>query len=138
MRPEWQAQIDGLLTQYRQMQANLGHVRQKMTEVSATAQSPDGLISATVGYRGDLTALEIDPRALRPADPQALADSIVAATQAAVEQVREEIHEVMAPAIPDPELLSRVSRDVARSGTGRPRTDPRDLMGAADLIEERP
>ncbi|WP_158848873.1 YbaB/EbfC family nucleoid-associated protein [Saccharothrix deserti] len=40
-------------------------VQQGMAEIRATADSPDGLITATVGGRGELLDLEPNPRVYR-------------------------------------------------------------------------
>jgi hypothetical protein len=39
-----------------------------MAELTGTAESPDGLVKATVDFRGSLTKLEFNPRPVRTID----------------------------------------------------------------------
>lgn len=58
-------------------------LRDELATVEATADSPDGLIQATVDGRGRLLTLTLSPRIYRELSSQALADSIVDTIQAA-------------------------------------------------------
>jgi DNA-binding protein YbaB len=111
MRPELQAHIDELLGQYRQLRDNLGRMQQEMTELTATVQSQDGMVRATVGYRGDLTKLDINPRAYRVLDTVSLAELIVETTARATAEVRAQIHALVAPNLPDVAGLSGMGGD---------------------------
>ncbi|MDT5024550.1 MAG: hypothetical protein QOE61_976 [Micromonosporaceae bacterium] len=111
MRPEWQAHIDELLQQYRQVRDNLGQMQREMTELTATAESPGGAVRATVDYRGNLTKLEINPRAHRSLDSATLADQIVETTKKAAQQVQERVREVVSPNVPDVAGLSGIGGD---------------------------
>ena len=111
MRPELQAHIDELLGQYRQLRDNLGRMQQEMTELTATVQSPDGMVRATVGYRGDLTKLELNPRAYRVHDTVTLAELIVETTSKAAAEVRGRVHALVAPNLPEVAGLSKMGSD---------------------------
>lgn len=62
-------------------------LRDVTADIEATADSPDGLISATVNSRGDLVKLELDDRIYRTADSVALAATITATIQAAAAEL---------------------------------------------------
>jgi DNA-binding protein YbaB len=111
MRPEWQAHIDELLGQYRRLRDNLGQMQREMTELTASAESRNGEVRATVGYRGDLVKLEINPRAHRALDSVTLAELIVETTRQAAADVQARMREVVAPNLPDAAGLSGMGTD---------------------------
>jgi len=49
VREQWQSHIDEMLEQYRQMRDRLGELQREVGTLTATARSPDGLVTATVG-----------------------------------------------------------------------------------------
>jgi len=59
--------------------AELRVARREIAEVEATADSPDGLVTATVNGGGELVELDLDPRIYREHDTRALAARIRAA-----------------------------------------------------------
>ncbi len=60
----------------------------KVRDTSVAAVSPDGLITATVGGRGELIGLELDARVFERGDARWLAGVIVTTADAAVEKAR--------------------------------------------------
>jgi DNA-binding protein YbaB len=58
-------------------------MRGQLRDIRATEYSPDGLITAVVGGRGELLELELDPRILREQNASALAESIMDTVRAA-------------------------------------------------------
>lgn len=58
-------------------------------------------MTVTVGPRGNLVALTIEPRAYRQFSPSALATEITALVKKATDQVAEKLAAVMAPFLPD-------------------------------------
>ena len=70
--------------------ARIRRLRDEVATVAAVADSPDGLVRATVDGRGRLLELELSPRIYRELSTETLADSIVdtvrAATRLAVAQ----------------------------------------------------
>jgi DNA-binding protein YbaB len=131
VRAEYQAHINELLQQYRQVRDNLGRMQQQMTELTATAQSPDKLVEVTVDYRGELTKVEINPRAFRVLDSATLGETIVATAKAATVQVRRLIQELVNPNMPDIAGLSGMGTDLDFSKMFP--ADPQDLPGLRDL-----
>jgi DNA-binding protein YbaB len=100
MREQWQSHIDELLQQYRQMRDRLGELHREMGSLTATARSPDGLVTATVGAQGQLVALRIDPEAWRRLDSNVLAARIVATASVAADAVRERAGEALKEFVP--------------------------------------
>src|SRR3954468_2148129 len=64
--------------QYERLRAGLDELQQRLAEYSATARSDDGHVTATVGPRGQLIKLELDPRVYRDHDAAGLARKITA------------------------------------------------------------
>src|SRR5262245_17783648 len=111
MRPEWQAHIDEMLGQYRQLRDNLGRMQREMSELTATADSPDGAVRVTVGPKGDLVKLEINPRAHRALDSVTLAETIVATTRQAAAKAAERLREIVEPNLPNSARLAGMGTD---------------------------
>ncbi|MEV6634794.1 YbaB/EbfC family nucleoid-associated protein [Actinoplanes sp. NPDC051470] len=61
--------------------------RDRLRSASATATSPDGLVTATAGGRGELIGLTLDDRVFRPSDSRRLAGAIVSTARDAAEKV---------------------------------------------------
>ncbi|WP_117214442.1 YbaB/EbfC family nucleoid-associated protein [Allorhizocola rhizosphaerae] len=66
-------------------------VRRQAERIEAAADSPDGLIRATVGGHGQLLELELNPRILRNPDSRALAGAIAGTIQSAQRAVDREV-----------------------------------------------
>jgi DNA-binding protein YbaB len=73
---------------WRLWRGRLVALRDKIGAATARAESDDGLISATVGGRGELLALTLDPRVFRVTDSRLLAERITRTVRGAVDQVR--------------------------------------------------
>jgi DNA-binding protein YbaB len=127
VRPEWRAHIDEMLEQYRTLRDKLGDTQQRMSELTATAESADGMIRATVGPRGELTGLDFDPRILRRYDVTSLAEAIVETTAAANQQLQVQRQEIMGPVTPT-NLSSRVPPGAQVDLTRLFPEDPTDLL----------
>lgn len=94
--------LTGLRAYAEQLQQQLGklrsgglaEMRQEMNAVKGTAKSPDGFVTATVGPRGQLTELKLDPRIYRNPDSAKLAATITETIQKAAEQSGERVSEI--------------------------------------------
>lgn len=78
-----------LETQAQQLMANARELRKRLAGLERTAESPDGLIEATVSGDGTLADLVLDPRIYRTTDSAALAAAIVTTVNDATAQVAE-------------------------------------------------
>ncbi|MEU6642741.1 YbaB/EbfC family nucleoid-associated protein [Saccharomonospora sp. NPDC046836] len=85
---------------YEKLRDDLLEIRTRIADIEATADSPDGLISATVVGRGELAELYLDPRIYRATDSKALAESIVDTIKDAVARSREDLFEITREYLP--------------------------------------
>lgn len=77
--------LPGEVAERERMARAVRRVQEKLVGISVTEESADGLIAATVGARGELRALELDPRVYRGQDAAALAEDILATVRVAAE-----------------------------------------------------
>jgi DNA-binding protein YbaB len=75
--------------------------RQQVLEITGTAWSDDRMIKATVGPRGQLVDLDIDPRVFRNPNSKALSASILATVRAAVEDANKQTRKILEKTLPD-------------------------------------
>ncbi|UVS79630.1 YbaB/EbfC family nucleoid-associated protein [Actinokineospora sp. UTMC 2448] len=85
---------------HERLRDDLLEIRSRIADITATADSPDGLISATVVGRGELSELRLDPRIYRTADAKALAATIVDTVREAVARSQEELFAVVRQFLP--------------------------------------
>ncbi|MFC7548809.1 YbaB/EbfC family nucleoid-associated protein [Plantactinospora sp. GCM10030261] len=98
-RPQMSA-VRAMLDELKGAMANMGETQRKMLEVTGTGWSPDRMIKAVVGPRGQLVELEIDPRVYRTPNSKALAASILSTVRAAVDDATEKTKEIMDATLP--------------------------------------
>ncbi|MGH3648980.1 MAG: YbaB/EbfC family nucleoid-associated protein [Micromonosporaceae bacterium] len=98
---ELQARLDGMMAQVRRLATDVTTVQKRMIRVTATVTSEDGLITATVGPRGHLIDLEIDPKIYRRPNSAQLARTIVETVARAVEQSANEVQDLLESTIPE-------------------------------------
>jgi DNA-binding protein YbaB len=79
--------------------------------VQATETSDDGLVSVTVGPRGELVRLDLDPRIYRRPDSRQLADTITATVQRATRAAEERVVQLLAPVVDSDQLRATLSGD---------------------------
>jgi DNA-binding protein YbaB len=65
-------------------------LQDEVDRISATAYSPDGLITAVVGGRGELAGITLDPRIYRQQDAAALGRAIAQTVRDAAGQAERE------------------------------------------------
>ncbi|WP_084180808.1 YbaB/EbfC family nucleoid-associated protein [Jatrophihabitans endophyticus] len=86
-----------LMKQAQQMQEQLQSAQAELASASVTGTAGGGLVTATLTGAGELTALEIDPKAVDPEDVETLQDLVVAAVRDAHRAVGELAAEKMGP-----------------------------------------
>jgi DNA-binding protein YbaB len=83
------------LGQLEELERETHRIRDSVAGASGSAESPDGLVAATVGVYGELVELVLDARIYRTQDAEALAEQIRAvinkARLAAQDDVRREL-----------------------------------------------
>ncbi|MBM0235644.1 YbaB/EbfC family nucleoid-associated protein [Micromonospora sp. STR1_7] len=94
---ELRARFDDVYGQYQQLRSNLDELRTRLAAVRVTRRSADGQVTATVGARGELVAIELDPAVYQDRNVEALSrkitETIRAATTAASDATRELVAE---------------------------------------------
>ncbi|GAA4520775.1 YbaB/EbfC family nucleoid-associated protein [Nonomuraea sp. C10] len=106
------AYADELRDMFRQIQDASLELHAKAREVQVTEKSRDGLVSVTVGARGELVRLDLDPRIYRRPDARHLADTITETTRRAVARARERVTEIFEPVIPRAEFEAHLDGDL--------------------------
>jgi len=101
MRTETRAELDEMLDEYRGMIARLDRTRADIAGMTATARSSDGSVTVTVGPRGDLVDLALDPTHARNLEPQALATRILETAGLAATRVDEQVRATVCDVFPD-------------------------------------
>ncbi|NUP04160.1 MAG: YbaB/EbfC family nucleoid-associated protein [Nonomuraea sp.] len=106
------AYADELRDMFRQIQDAGVELHARARAVQVTETSRDGLVSVTVGSRGELVRLDIDPRVYRRPDARHLADSITETARRATERAQERITEIFEPVIPREEFQAHLDGDL--------------------------
>ncbi|MFG2042850.1 YbaB/EbfC family nucleoid-associated protein [Dactylosporangium sp. NPDC048998] len=79
---------------------SLDETQRRINQITGTGWSPDRLVKVTVGPRGQLVDLEIDPRVFRNPDSRGLADAILTAARNAVTDANGKTTEIVDKAVP--------------------------------------
>lgn len=106
------AYAESLEATFNRMQAEAPAAAERARALQVTEKSRDGFIAATVGARGELIRLDIDPRIYRNPDSRELADTILETIKRAGTKVQEQIIEVFEPIIPREQLELHMSGDL--------------------------
>lgn len=94
------ARFDDVFGQYQRLRSGMDDIQRTLADLRITAESPDGLVRATVGARGQLVDLTIDRRAYAEVDPDRLGRIVVATVQQAGERTTERVRELMSAYLP--------------------------------------
>ncbi len=105
------ARADELTAQFENMRSGMGDLQQKLRAVTGTAASDDGLVKATVGPRGQLIRLDLDPRIYRRPNSKELAATIVDTVQRATGRALAQVEQLCAPFMPDAQLQAHMNFD---------------------------
>ena len=107
-----QAYAEELMSQFQRLRDNASGLQQQLREVTATATSPDRLITATAGPRGQLIRLDIDPRVYRNPNSRALADAITETVQRAAAAAADKVAELCQPLLSEQEVRAHLGQDL--------------------------
>jgi DNA-binding protein YbaB len=102
---------DELLGELNRLRSGLQDLQQRLRAANATVTSEDGLVTATVGPRGQLVSLELDPRIYRRPDSKHLASTITQTVQKAAAKVQEQVMAACRPYMPDSEVQAHLDYD---------------------------
>ncbi|MEV4475602.1 YbaB/EbfC family nucleoid-associated protein [Nonomuraea salmonea] len=106
------AYADELRETFTRLQDEGLELHAKARAVQVTETSRDGLVSVTVGPRGDLIRLDLDPRIYRRPDARALADTIAETAHRAAAAAQERVMEIFEPVIPPDQFKAHLEGDV--------------------------
>ena len=84
-----------MMKQAQKLQADMMKMQTEMEEMSYTAQSGGGAVTAVVSGKRELTELVIEPDAVDPEDVEMLQDLIVAAVNEALRKAETNMSESM-------------------------------------------
>lgn len=77
------ARFDEVYGQYQQLRSGLDELQVRLAELRVTERSDDGQVTATVGARGELISIELQPSVYQNRDAQALSRKITSTVQKA-------------------------------------------------------
>jgi nucleoid-associated protein EbfC len=80
--------IQYLMRQAKKLEKAVADAKEKLGEVVVEADAGGGLVRVSMNGRFEVTRMEIDPRAVDPAEKALLEDLVAAAVNAAVEKAR--------------------------------------------------
>lgn len=121
---------DELIGELDRLRTGMGDLQQRLRQITATATSSDGYVTAVVGPRGHLIRLTLDPRIYRRPDSKQLATTIAKTIQQAAEDATAQVSAACKPFLGDEELRAHLNFDF--DGLGR------RLDSELDLLKERP
>jgi len=88
--------INQLMKQAQSMQKKLAEAQAQIELMESTGTSGGGMVSVKINGKGKVNNLKIDPKLIDPADPEMLADLIIAAINNAVDKKDDESAKKMA------------------------------------------
>jgi DNA-binding protein YbaB len=106
------ARAEELMGEFNRLRTGMGELQQKLRQITATAKSDDGYVKATVGPRGQLIRLELDPRIYRRPDSKQLAATITQTINRATADAMAQVSEACKPYLPEEELQAHLQFDV--------------------------
>lgn len=92
--------VDGQVSGLEELERDAKALQRALENVRVTGESADGSVIATVGGRGELLELSLDPRIYRTQDCEGLAADILAAVRAGAEQARREVFKAARKLLP--------------------------------------
>ncbi|SDH00805.1 Conserved DNA-binding protein YbaB [Sinosporangium album] len=107
-----QAYADELRSAFMKMQGEARTLHQQARAIQVTETSRDGLVSATVGVRGDLIRLDLDPRIFRRPDARGLADTITETLRRASAKAADAVVELFEPLAPAEQVRAQLDGDL--------------------------
>ncbi len=80
--------IQYLMRQAKKLEKAMADAKEKLGDILVDAESGGGLVKVQMNGRHEVVKLEIDPKAIDPADKSMLEDLVAAAVNAAAEKAR--------------------------------------------------
>ena len=84
MRGSGGMDINKMMKQVQQMQADMARVQEELANETVEASAGGGMVTVTATGSGEIKAITIAPEAIDPEDPELLADMILGAVNEAL------------------------------------------------------
>lgn len=84
-----------MIKEMQKMQSKVMKAQEELQSQSYSAEAGGGMVKLTIDGQGNLTGLRIDPKAVDPADVEALEDLLMAAFNSAIKQKADAAESVM-------------------------------------------
>jgi len=89
-----------LAEQAAKMQEEMQRLQAEAEHETVTASAGGGLVKVTATAGGEITAIEIDPKAIDPSDPELLGDLVTAAVNQALRDGRSRLEAKLSSVLP--------------------------------------
>ena len=91
--------MNKMLEQVQQMQSQMQKAQEELKNETVQATAGGGMVTVTATGNGEISAIVIDPKAIDPADPELLADMVVAAVNEALRSAHGLLEAKLGPAL---------------------------------------
>ena len=105
------ARFDDVVSQYQRLRLGMDDIQERLSTMAVTAESPDGLVRATVGARGQLIDLRLDREIYRRGDPEELSRVILRTVERAVAKTTGQVQEMVGEYLPTGSAAAGFLRD---------------------------
>ncbi|WP_170323701.1 YbaB/EbfC family nucleoid-associated protein [Cryptosporangium phraense] len=107
-----QARADELMGEFQRLRNGVGELQRQLQAIKVVVHSPDRLVTATLGPRGQLVQLDLDPRIYRDTNSRKLAATITETIQEGARQVAERTAELCRPYLPEQDVRAQLNGDL--------------------------
>jgi nucleoid-associated protein EbfC len=92
--------LNALMKQAQEMQAQMAELQEEASKETAEASAGGGMVTVVASAGGEIRELRIDPKAIDPADPELLADLVMAAANEALRAAQAKVEAKMKAMLP--------------------------------------
>ena len=92
--------MNALMKQAQEMQAQMQEMQEEAAKETAEASAGGGMVTVVASAGGEIKELKIDPKAIDPADPELLADMVMAASNEALRAAHAKVEAKMKNLLP--------------------------------------
>ena len=92
--------LNALMKQAQEMQAQMEQLQEEASRETAEASAGGGMVTVVASAGGEIKELRIDPKAIDPAEPDLLADMVMAAANEALRAAHAKVEAKMKSVLP--------------------------------------
>jgi hypothetical protein len=92
--------LNALMKQAQEMQDQMRELQKEAARETAEASAGGGVVTVVASAAGELKELRIDPKVIDPADPELLADLVLAAANEALRAAQAKVEAKMKSVLP--------------------------------------